>query len=426
MNGKNESHPLTVAYLTNQYPKPSHSFIRREIAELEQAGIAVRRFTIRPPVDLVDPADVAEASLTSVLLAAGPLGSAAAVARALALKPQRLGKALGKAWRLGRGAERGVLRHLVYLAESCVLDYRLRGEPIAHLHAHFGTNPAAVALLWRELSGGSYSFTAHGPAEFDRLPGISIGMKIEHARFVVAISLFGRSQLFRYCGQEHWSKIQLVHCGLDDAFFDLPLTPVPAAPKLVCIGRLCDAKGQLLLIDCAARLKTEGVRFEIVLVGDGEMRGLIEQRIRRDALHEHVKLIGWASGERVREELLSARVMVLPSFMEGLPVAIMEALALGRPVISTYVAGIPELVRDGHDGWLVFPGCADSLTDAMRAALAATPEQLTEMGKAGREQVRQNHHLPSEVARLATLLRLTGRAQDLAPPPAGASEYSSG
>lgn len=395
----------TVAYLTNQYPKPSHSFIRREIAELEATGIRVLRFSIRAPGELVDAADLAEAERTDVLLAAGPLAAAAALARVLLTRPGRLARAAGKAARLGWRSERGVLRHLVYLLEAGVLDYRLRGSGVTHLHAHFGTNPAAVALLWRALSGGSYSFTAHGPAEFDRLPAIGIGMKLRDARFVVAISLFGRSQLFRYCDQSHWSKIHLVHCALEEAFFAEPPTPVPDSRKLVCIGRLCDAKGQLFLVDCAARLKAEGHAFEVVLLGDGEQRPLIEARIRRDGLQDTVKLLGWASGDQVRQELLSARAMVLPSFMEGLPVAIMEALALGRPVISTYVAGIPELVRDGHEGWLVFPGCSDSLTAAMREALQAPPERLTAMGRAGRERVRRDHHLPTEVARLAGLLR---------------------
>src|SRR5262249_42051243 len=160
---------MKVAYLVNQYPHVSHSFIRREVVALEALGVPVERFSVRPsPADLVDPADRAERDRTYVLLAAGPAGLLAAALGTAASRPVRWARALALAVRLGRRSQRGVVRHLAYLAEACLLMRRLRDCGAGHLHAHFGTNPAAVALLTRVLGGPPYSFTVHGPEEFDR------------------------------------------------------------------------------------------------------------------------------------------------------------------------------------------------------------------------------------------------------------------
>ena len=216
---------------------------------------------------------------------------------------------------------------------------------------------------------------------------IGLGAKIERASFVAAICSYGKSQLYRLCDQTHWKKIHVVHCGVDAAFLKEPPTPIPAAPRLVCVGRLCEQKGQLLLLDAASRLVAEGIPLEIVLVGDGEMRGEIARKIGESGLDSHVRITGWADEHQVRDELRRARALVLPSFAEGLPVVIMEALAMGRPVISTYVAGIPELVIDGECGWLVPAGDIDALTAAIKRTLLAGTDELERMGKAGRARV---------------------------------------
>jgi glycosyltransferase involved in cell wall biosynthesis len=117
-----------------------------------------------------------------------------------------------------------------------------------------------------------------------------------------------------------------------------------------------------------------------------------------------VHLIGWASSERVREEVLGARALVLPSFAEGLPVVLMEAFALGRPVISTYVAGIPELVVPGS-GWLVPAGSIDALASAMRDALTAAPETLERMAAVGEKRVRELHQIGASAQVLSSLVK---------------------
>ena len=398
---------LKVAYLVNQYPAVSHSFIRREIAALESRGAEVVRFSVRrPPSDLVDPADVAEARVTRVLLAGGILALVGAWLRACAESPLRWLRVAWAAVTLGRRSDRGVARHLIYMAEACLLLRWLRAEQgVEHLHAHFGTNPAAVAMFTRMLGGPPYSFTVHGPDEFDQPLALSLGDKIARARAVVAVSEFGRSQLYRWAALADWNKIHVVRCGVDAAFLDAGPQPIADCARLVCVGRLAPQKGQFLILDAVAALAKEGVSFEMVLAGDGALRGALEQRVRELAIGERVRITGWISNDAVRSELLAARAMLLPSFAEGLPVVLMEALALGRPAISTYLAGIPELIEDGVNGWLIPAGSLAAMTTAIRRALETGPVALAAMGKAGAQAVAERHDVQREAQRLEALFR---------------------
>ncbi|MET0344507.1 MAG: glycosyltransferase family 4 protein [Polyangiales bacterium] len=396
---------MRVAYLVNQYPSVSHTFIRREIEALERLGAHVSRFSIRQMREemLPDPADQRELAITHALLGRGGISLLPPVARIASSRPERFARAQALAVRIGHGSERGILRNQAYLGEACALLEQLEDEGVHHVHAHFGTNSAAVAMLAHELGGPSYSFTAHGPEEFDRPDLIKLREKIERAAFVVGVSSFGRSQLYRYCPAAEWSKVHVVRCGVDADYVARAPSPVPDVPRFVSVGRLSEQKGQLLLVEAAAQLKREGRSFELVLVGDGPMRSDVEALVAREALHQHVRLAGWASGDEVRTQLEASRAFVLPSFAEGLPVVLMEALGRGRPVITTYIAGIPELVRDGVEGWLVPAGSSDAVAQAMREALDATPAQLNEMGQSGHQQVRALHDAERNAAELLSL-----------------------
>lgn len=400
---------MRVAYLVNQYPKVSHTFIRREIAALERLGVPVRRFALRGwDAEVVDPEDRAEQARTHYLLRGGlvPL-LAASLAEALAA-PARFMAALALALRMGRRADRPWPYHLVYLAEACALRRALRaGGGAEQLHAHFGTNAAEVAMLAHALGGPPFSFTVHGPEEFDKPQFLGLAEKMHRANAIVAISAYGRSQLWRWAAPADWPKVQVVHCGLEPAFFGEQPAPASTAPRLVCVGRLCEQKGQLLLVEAAALLAAEGVDFTLVLAGDGEMRPQIEAAIARHRLGGRVRITGWIASAQVRDELVAACALVLPSFAEGLPVVLMEAMAVGRPVLSTYVAGIPELVRDGVEGWLFEAGSPEAAARAMRACLAAPAAQLEAMGRAGRARVLERHHIDTEAARLLAVWRRT-------------------
>lgn len=397
---------MTIAYLVNQYPKVSHSFIRREIAGIEACGIQVARFSIRScGSELVDEEDKRELEKTRFVLGIGKVGLLFALLRVAITRPIRFLSALWLMLQVGRKSERGVLRHLAYLAEACVLLGWFSELGIAHVHAHFGTNSTTVAMLCRALGGPPYSFTVHGPEEFDKAEAIALTEKIKRAAFVVAISSFGKSQLYRWCEHEQWSKIQVIHCGVDDMFLTQAPIPVPDQPRLVCVGRLCEQKGHLLLLEAAGQLVAEGLSFMLVLVGDGPLRTEIETMITRLGLQDHVEITGWASNSEVHQHILASRAMVLPSFAEGLPVVVMEALALSRPVISTYVAGIPELVEPEICGWLVPPGSVETLTNAMRTALQLPVEKLEQMGRVGAFRVAQQHDAAIEASKLAALFR---------------------
>lgn len=405
-----------VAYLVNQYPQPSHSFIRREIRALEEQGYDVERFTVRTyDGKLVDEQDRAERNRTTSVLDVGPVRIAAAMAKEFVRAPRTFLRTVKLADRLGKRSDRGRLRNLVYFAEACVLRRMLAERGIEHVHAHFGTNSTSVAMLCRELGGPRYSFTVHGPEEFDKPEFLHLGEKIERSAFVVAISEYGRSQLYRQCSYEHWQKIEVVRCGVDAQFHDVEPTPPAAEPNLVCIARLHEQKGLPMLVDAAAKLKAEGLAFRIDVIGDGPLRGELEAKITALGLTDHVRLVGWKSGAEVREALIRSRAMVLPSFAEGLPVVIMEALALHRPVVTTYVAGIPELVEDGIDGWLVPAGAIDPLVQAMREALLASVEELALMGAEGARRVAARHRATTEAARLADLFERAAAGKSKSP-----------
>ncbi len=400
-------HGRKLAYLTSQYPKVSHSFIRREILALERRGWQIARLSIRGwDAELVDPADISELEKTTFVLKGGAPALAAAVVSQMIRAPRRFLSALALTLRMTRSSDRPAFWHFMYLAEACWIAPRLVRQGISHVHAHFGTNPAEVAMLVGQLEQVSYSITVHGPEEFDRARSIHLGEKIRRAAFVVAISSYCRSQLYRMVEQRHWQKIQVVHCGIDTAFSTLDAVTPSQAPRLVCVGRLCDEKGQLLLVRAAAVLAREGREFSLMLVGDGELRPAIEKLIDELDLAGHVEMIGWAGTDRVKAEILAARALVLPSFAEGLPVVLMEAMILGRPVLSTYVAGIPELVIDRKTGWLFPAGSQEELVRTMRICLETPGDILQSMGDQARHRALERHGIEEQADTLAALFEL--------------------
>lgn len=383
---------MRFAYLCNVYPAVSHSFVRREIAGVEHAGHEVHRFTIRPPPDnLRDEADLRDLKITESVLGHGFSRLIVAALRLLVFRPGKSLAALATAYCLSTSGVKSKARHLVYWLEAAWLTRRLEELGVQHLHAHFGTNPAAIGALVHSFGGPPFSFTVHGPDEFDAPVGLALPGKIAAASFVAAISNYSRSQLLRWCPTNQWDKIKLIRCGLGADFIDAPFVPIPSnSNEFLCVARLSGQKGLPLLIAACERLRGDGEKFSLTIVGDGELCHLIEYEIRERGLKDVVRIAGIRSATEIRDHLAQARAFVLPSFAEGLPVVIMESLALGRPVITTAIAGIPELV-DNQCGWLIPAGSEDALVGAMKAALAATPDELDRKGQIGRERVRRMH-----------------------------------
>jgi glycosyltransferase involved in cell wall biosynthesis len=396
---------MRIAYLINQYPAVSHSFIRREIQALEKQGASICRIAIRRSSStLMDSLDVAEQARTRYVLEQRPWFILTCLLRGVLLQPVRFGQAVLLAFRTGRCSERGLLINLAYVVEATVAARWCKQDGIEHIHAHFGTNSASVAMMAGLFTGIPYSFTVHGPEEFDRPQRLALSEKIHRAAFVVGVSSFGRSQLLRWCGPDS-SKVKIIRCGLDGDFHSGALSVPPASPRFVYVGRLAEQKGLRVLIDAVRQLRECGRSLKLVLVGDGPLREEIERRISDLRLRNCVRLAGWLSGSGVRQEIECARALVLPSFAEGLPAVIMEAMALQRPVISTYVAGIPELVVPGITGWLVPAGDEAALAEALRDALQSPPERLAALGRAARELVLTRHDAAKEAAKLAALFK---------------------
>lgn len=393
---------LKIAYILNTYPMPSHSFIRREMQALERRGLDIHRLAMRGPEDpLVDPRNQAEAARTTYVLKAGGVRLLTGLLRLAVRSPGPVWSALRLALTTGRGSQSGVVRHLIYLAEAAWVTRYCADQAITHMHAHFGTNATTVAMLARDLGGPGYSFTTHGPEEFDAPQALSLGPKLDRSALAIAVSQFGRSQLCRWASFGTWDRIKVVHCGIETGAFAAP-APLPDGPlRLVSIGRLVEQKGQMVLIKAMARVRDQVPDVRVSLVGDGPMRAALERAIRDLNLQDHVTLAGWLDEAGVLRELNAAHGLVMPSFAEGLPMVVMEAMAAARPVISTYVAGIPELVLDGKTGWLVPAGDAGELSRAIVDMAHMPRSDLQAMGKAGRARVLDRHDMDREAKRLA-------------------------
>jgi colanic acid/amylovoran biosynthesis glycosyltransferase len=393
---------VNICYFINTYPLGSSTFIRRELQAVERAGINVNRIAVRVGAPLIEPADIEERAKTEYILGQSWWRLIWIALSTIAQFPVRTLRAFGLAMQMAGRSREGYVRHVAYLVEACYLARRCRELRIQHVHTHFGTNSAAIAMLANMLGGPAYSFTVHGPEEFDMPISLSLGDKIARAAFVVGVSSFGRSQLYRWSEATHWHRIKVVHCGLDTTMFPDP-SPPAGRRRLVTIGRLVEQKGQLLLIEAMAQASKTFPDLHLTIIGDGVLRGEIERAIRHARLERNVTMPGWLDEQAVRRELADADALVLPSFAEGLPVVLMEAMASARPVITTRIAGIPELVSDGVHGWLVTAGDVTSLVAAIERFAVTPAEELGAMGRACRERSLDRHDVDRCAAQLAEM-----------------------
>ncbi len=401
---------MRIGYLINTYPRPSHSFIRREIAAIEAQGVEIHRFAMRGDrAGLHDPADLAEHERTERILEAGGARLLAGLSRQFAASPRQVGQAMQLARQRAGAGESSLSRQIIYMAEGARIAARARDLALTHIHAHFGTNSTRVASYARLLGGPRFSFTVHGPEEFDIIAEQDLGGKLALAEFCATVSSFGRSQMYRWARPEDWNKVEVIHCGLALERWGDP-APLPRGPlHMVAVGRFAEQKGFGLLMRAFARAWRHNPALRLSLVGDGELRPQLMDRIAAEGMAEAVTLLGWQDEAGVRAAINAAHVLVTPSFAEGLPVVIMEAMACARPVIATYIAGIPELIRPGQEGWLVPAGDADALADTMLLAALTGHDQLTRMGMAARDRVRARHDINESARRLVGLFsRATG------------------
>ena len=394
-----------VAYLTGEYPRATDTFIQREVAALRAHGLTVETCSIRRTgaEHHVGEEQRAEAARTfHVLEQTGkPLRSLKAHLAALRA-PGRYLRALRLAWKTAPGGIKGHIYNLIYFAEAVVLADHMRRRGVVHLHNHIAKSSCTVAMLASAVSGIPYSFTLHGPDIFFEPYHWRLDEKIARASFVACISHFCRSQAMIFSAPAHWDRLHIVHCGVDPALYDRPRDA--PGKRLLFVGRLAAVKGVPVLFKTLRDVAPDHPGLHLTLIGDGPERRALEDQARIMGLSGMVTFAGYKGQAEVAQALRETDILVLPSFAEGLPVVLMEALAARVTVLTTRIAGVGELVEDGISGRLVAPGDPVALTDALRALLDATPEARANMGEAGRARVVAEFDSVTEAGKLAALI----------------------
>ncbi len=360
-----------VAYLANPYPAISHTFIFREIQSLRQNGLEVFPVSVDRAPDLckMTEEERCEAAGVKFLKEVTFFAAVRAFFYVLFRSPTGFMKMLVMAFSLCLKGSQSIFKSFGYLAEAILfLDY-IQGKNIDHVHEHFANPTAFIAMFANCYNEMEYSISVHGPDVFYQVDSTMLVQKIRRARFVRCISHYCRSQLWRLVPVTMWNKFHIVHCGVDPEVFRPDQRLANSLPEILCVGRLTSAKGQHILLNAARTLKEDGVQFRLTFIGEGEDRRSLEEQVRRFQLEEEVTFTGALGQDRVMEYYRKADMFVLPSFAEGVPVVLMEAMALEIPVISTRITGIPELIEHNKTGLLVTPGSSVELADAMKSVL---------------------------------------------------------
>lgn len=395
-----------VAYLSGEYPRATDTFIQREVAQLRAQGLEVLTCSIRKTDSKhhVGPEQLAEFAATFQVQqqAKNPPHLLRAHLSVLRRAPGRWFGAAALAWRIAPPGIRAGLWQLFYFLQAAVLADHLRKRRVTHLHNHFANSSCSVAILASRMSGIPFSFTMHGPAIFYEPKHWRIDEKMAQAKFVSCISHFCRAQGMMFADQAHWPKLKIVHCGVDpDKYGQTPRTTF--GKHIVFVGRLDAIKGVPLLLDAVAALRERHPDARVSIVGDGPHRAQLEQQTARLGLGEMVHFLGYRSQDAVADLLAQADMLVLPSFAEGVPVVLMEAMAARLPVIASQVAGVGELVEDGVSGHLIPAGDTQNLIARMDHLLS-DPKACVRMGEAGRAKVVADFDIQKEAAWLKTLI----------------------
>lgn len=397
-----------IAYLTSLFPAVSHTFILREITALRELGLQIETCSVRHPDrdHLNGPEEVRAEETTFYILseARNPLALMLALLSALK-SPARFLKALALAWRTAPPGLRGTVKQFFYFAEALILARHLRGVGATHLHNHFADPSANVAMLTSAVSGIPFSYTLHGPAELYEPEKWQLREKTAQAAFVACISHFARSQAMYFSDPAHWHKLKIIHCGVLPERYERSTEDSRDETRFIFVGRLTPIKGLRVLLEAFVEARRTRPDIHLTLVGDGDDRAYLEGLAA--PLGDAVRFTGYLSQEEVAQALADADALLLPSFAEGLPVVLMEAMASGKPVIATQVAGVSELVENGVNGWLVPAGDAESLARKIEQ-LADNPDERQRMGAKGRLRVQAEFDVRQEAARIATLFKDKG------------------
>ncbi|MGI4895425.1 MAG: glycosyltransferase family 4 protein [Janthinobacterium lividum] len=418
---EDSSERVRVAYLVSHYPALSHAFIEREVLALRSLGADVQTFSIRPSPIGEQRSAVArdEAGRTFALLGRRPVDYLSASVKAATRSPRSIAAGVLGAVKSGPRALKPRIWQFFYLAEAVVLREEMRARGLRHVHVHFANNGADVARSVVTMgraedgpdAGWTWTLSMHGPTEFSDVEGYDLAAKVRSAAAVACISEFCRGALRELVPPEHWRTMHIVRMGVDsERFTARPGRREEGPLRLLFVGRLVAEKGPDVLLDALDHLRRDGLQFEAAVAGAGPLAEELATRLAGSPLGQMVQLVGPVGQDELREHYEWADVFCLPSFEEGVPVVLMEAMSMGLPVVSTTIAGIPELVTDGVTGFLVPPGDAAGVAAAI-ATLASDPALRARMGTAGRKVVRGEFQPVPNARRLLRMFATSSRPE---------------
>jgi colanic acid/amylovoran biosynthesis glycosyltransferase len=411
----NAAPDIRIAYLCSLYPAVSHTFVLREIEALRSLGVDIATFSVRRAGSehLLAHADRMAFESTFTILPPRWGALFATHLRIAAGAPVAYLSTLALALRLAPAGLRGRLWQFFYFAEAVVLLAECRRRGIRHIHVHMGNVAADAALLAAHLGSAiepkhpsSWSFTLHGPDELFDVSHFRLAEKLRRARFVVCVSDYTRSQLMALSHPDAWDKLHVIHVGIPIEQFTRSGngSAPPEDSTILFIGRHVPQKGHAALLEAIALLAERGRRVSVIMAGEGPLRPTLERFAERLGIASQVSFPGAVGQEEIHAMYAGASIFCLPSFAEGVPTVLMEAMAMEVPVISTRITGVPELIDDGQTGLLVTPGRADQLADALERLLADTA-LCRDIGSAARDKVIREFNTARSAEQLHALFK---------------------
>jgi colanic acid/amylovoran biosynthesis glycosyltransferase len=392
---------IRLAYLVSQYPTAGHAFILREVRKLRELGFDIHVASIRapdrPPGNLTAE-ELDEYRRTRFIVSSNAPAIAAAHIAAFCRNPIRYLAGLFFALTL-RGP---IGKNFFYFVEAVIVGQWMRGAKLSHVHIHFSST---VGLIAQRVFPITTSVTMHGSDEFLDPRGFHLAEKIAQAKFITTVSSYGRAALMNASNWGEWNKIELLPLGIDPEIFQpRPFRDNPAVFEILCVGRLVPVKALHVLLESISLLKERKRAVRLRLVGDGPERAELERDVSERGLGDCVRFEGRLDQDRLREVYRDADIFVLPSFLESLPVVLMEAMATEIPCVATWVGGVADLIRHEIDGLLIPPGNAGAVAAAIER-LRDDPELRKRLGAAGRLRVLDKYDLSKNTAALADAMR---------------------
>jgi colanic acid/amylovoran biosynthesis glycosyltransferase len=406
VTGRPEDASRSLAYLTSQYPMLSMTFVLREVRQLRRMGFRIDTASINAPdrpLANLTAEEAAEAGLTYYLKTHGAGGAVSAHLKTLFTRFSGYWRGLRLVLSLGALDLKRLIFNVMYFTEALMVGVWMQRVRQRHLHVHLGSQAATVGLYVRHIFGFGFSITVHGPDEFYDAQGQYLEQKVAAADFICCISSYARSQLMKFSPYAQWSKLVVSRLGVDPGLW----VPRPAKPasdffEILCVGRLTQAKGQHVLIDAVDQLARQGRRVRLRLVGDGPDGPSLRDRAKRLENPSIVVFEGAVNQDNIRALYEAADIFCLPSLAEGIPVVLMEAMAMEIPCVTTHITGIPELIGSGTEGLLVAPSDLEGLVKGLEMLMddAVLRERV---GKSGRARILKDYDLGRNVEQLAAI-----------------------